>query len=452
MIAAAIKGMFSPPGQRPRNELCEELEGAGVDFNTRNPDDWQSFLSEHAGSHSLAGIRVTHEDALCFAPIVRALKILGGDTACSPLHVCKTEVDPGDDVIDEDHAIDGILSEQWNENTSAAAGWERYIQEANLFGSAFAWIERANDRQSALEELDWGTPIGLYHLNPLCTVPRIANETGYLGNEHDGFLYVQKGQPYYETTVGGKTAFLAWNEVIEYTPLRVMRQLNMLKLIRNVVGLALAAQGFQSKFFANGAQAGGFISVPAESTPASALNLQKQLKKRQTTDSWFKLHVLRDGAKFQQLTIDPKSSDMNSIDDRAARRVGDFYDIQPALMGISGSDSYGAGESARTDHVTRCMNHIFVQIQGECRIKLFNPRERRARGKRRRTLRHFYDKLVEPDYATMVDSEIRLKDAEVINPNDVLFRLGRKTRTDAKAFEYQNSNTSSQKGEAAGDK
>lgn len=411
-------------------------------FDASDRAAWEMLLDGDSGRNSASGIRVTHSDALTFGPIMRAVKILGGDISCSVLNLerFQEDVKPGDSLIDHAAAVQHVVSLQWNETTSAAAGWERYVQEAGVFGTSYAWIQRRHEQFETAYDFSWAPVTGLYHLNPLVTHPKTCDETGMYGSKETGQLYLRKGEQYYETVVGHRTVYLRWNEVLEFPLFRGM-PLPMLRVYRDVVGMALAAQGFQSKFFANGAQAGGFISVPPGTTPDSAKNLQGELRRRQATDSWFRVHILRDGAKFHQLTVDPKSTEMGQINERAARLVADFYNLNPMKMGLPGSDSYGAGESSRIDHVTGCLNRHFTQIQGECYVKLLSPRVRRAQGPERRRFVHDFSGLVEPDWTTRVENACRLRDAAVFNANDVLTELKRPQRTDPQAEEYFNPST-----------
>lgn len=441
MLADNILSLFGGP---PAKSQVPSVHAHMLDNPNARIDSWEDLFSFTSGGETASGMKLTEQDLLTFTPVMRALRILGGDTACSPLRVCfdAENVKPGDWIVDENHPADFLCHDTWNSDTSAFVGWERLVQHGNLYGSGFAWIERDMSNYRDPSQLNWGDPIGLYSLNPITTVRCTANETGWLGEQSGNRIYVRTGDVYYQTGLSDGTQVLMYsNEVFEYCSFSGVPQLKVLTVIRDVVGNALAAQGFLSKFFRRGGQAGGFVSVPPGMSPKSAVNLQKELEKRQDQQTWFKVRVLFDGAKFHQTTVDPKSMEMNSMNDHAAKRVADFYNLMDWIMGIGGSGPYGAPEAARMQHVTGTMNHIWGKLQGECRLKLLRPPRRRQ--KRDRMFRHFYEGLVEPDFGNKVKALLDLRSSCVINANDVLKRIGWRTRSDSDASLYFNPTTSS---------
>lgn len=451
MLRDLIRQVFEPRDSgADAHALAKAYSNLNYPWSLDNPNlnltdysTWEQILDGHGGGQALSGVRVTSKDLLCFGPVMRALKILGGGISMSPMYVKFAYAQsPGQDSIDERHPCNVITSLEWNVNTTAAAGWKQFMQECGLFGNGYAWIQREHGGWTDPSKPDWGRVTGLYNLNPITTQEHYATEDCWLGDGDAGQLYCECGQRYYTTMVDDHLVYLANNEVLSYTLFRGMG-LPVLAMLKNIIGLSMAAEGFQSKFFSNGGQAGGFIQVPSGTTPKSAENLQKELHKRANTEAWFKVHILRDGAKFNKLTIDPQTTAMHAIDENSARRVYDFYNINPTVAGMPGSDSYGAGESARMAHVNDCLGDHMNELAQEARLKMFPLKQRRATGVNKRIFWFDTSALTTPDWLSQLDGLLRLRDSAVINANDVLTSLGYKTRSDPQAVEYFNPSTAS---------
>lgn len=418
------------------------LENPNLDLNDYST--WEHLL-DGAGGQTSTGVKVTTKDLLTFGPIMRVLRMLSGDYACSPMRVVRGRsfIEPGDDMVDELHPVDPFTSKAWHPGYSSEQGWARFMWEALLYKGAYIWIQRDSRQSSAVSSRDWGRITGLYHLNPLSVEECIADKSGSIGTAETGRLFVESGETYYEVTLSSGTVVpLAWNEVFvfEYTP---AMPLPMLSFLKDQIGLAMAARGFQSKFFEKGGQAGGFLEVPAGMSIKAAQNLQKQIQKKTNPSDWFRMHVLYDGAKFQKVTIDPRIADMTQVDENTARRVADAYEVNPGKMGLPGSQSYNSGESTRVDHVTGTMNHIFAPMAGQARVKFLNPRAQNAKGPEARDFAHDYSKLIETDFSSKCDIALKLRNAAIWNANDALTYLKMKTRSDPEAFLYYNPSSNS---------
>jgi HK97 family phage portal protein len=440
MLAEAFRSMFTiAPVPATKRRVTDEL------ITLKDPSGWDSMGDDWGGRQAASGVKITHSIALSVGPVMNAVGMLSCDLASSPLHVHFTEKKRGEDTIDQTHPADKVCSRQANSEQSAFAFWSQFVQGVTLYGSGFAFIERNHTVFGTDRGGEAGAVTGLYNLLPDRTIQHMAEATGYI-EASGGWIWVEEGKRYYTTEVGGKEFAFHPTDILHVNWMNIFPgKFPMLELIRDEIGHKLAARGFESKFFANGAQAGGFVSVPPEMTRKSRENLEKMLKKKQTSDSWFKVQVLADGAKFHQVTIDPKSAEMGIVDERTARNVAMFYRIPPAVMGLQGSDSYGAGESAHLSYVTGVLNHISSAIRGECYIKLLSGKTRGATkgAADARTFLHDFSELTRPDWETRVSTALNMHAAMVYSPNDVLFQLGLPLRDDELADLYQNPNTTS---------
>ena len=257
---------------------------------------------------------------------------------------------------------------------------------------------------------------------------------------------------YYEVKVDGNTEFLNRWEVFHLKGLAVQqhRALNLLSLMRNELGLALASKLYLSKFFERGGHHGGILMVPPGVEKGARENLEKGVHKRADPKSWFKTMILRDGVTWQASTVDPKSAEMHELTDDEARAVCHFFNMPPYKIGLRDSESYNSAEMAMLNYIKGSLLHTCKRIQGEAMMKLLTHRNRRARSHK---FEHNFSNLLEPDVKTLNEVLAIQRQNEIINANDWRAKIKLPLRADEKATEYVNPNTKSNKndGETSAD-
>lgn len=394
------------------------LENPTMSLN--DPAAWDEILG---GSASTSGIKVSHESALSYAPVWQAVSIISGDVAVATLDLYK-RMPGGDRDVDTENNAQQLVSTQWNEETSAFDGWRRLMLHALLWTNGYAYIRRANRL---------GEPLELLNLLPDRTTPR----------------YDSNGKLFYITEVAGRLVPLFKEEVLHVKGLSIEcgKGCDLVDKARNAIGLALAAEGSTSKFFANGMQAGGILEIPPNLTPKAKANLEEGwAKKYSGHDNWFKTVILRDGAKFHQVTIDAQKSQSHELREDQVRDVARFYNLPPFKLGISDSVSYGSAEQSQRVYLGG-LKHWFVAVSSECDIKLLKSEERKD---------HFFEhnasKLIEIDFKTLNETlEIQRRN-EIISANEWRRKVNLPKRTDKGGDEYVNPNIKSAPPAASGAK
>jgi HK97 family phage portal protein len=388
-------------------------------FNLNDPAAYDALCS----SPSESGMVVTPETAMTLAPFWQMVSIISGDVATSTANIFE-RVNGNDRDIARDHPANFLISTRPNDDMSAFDLWRRAIVHAIIWQNGYLYIEK----QGGV-----GRPLGLYNLLPDRTRP---------ARDDNGSLY-------YITEVDGRPHSLSKEEVLHIKGLSISADIGfeLVKAARNCLGLSLAAEGFDSKFFANGAQAGGILEVPPGTDPAVADKLADALKRKYTgKDNWFKTMVLRDGAKFHQLTIDAQKSQLTEVREHQVRDVARFGNLPPHKLGLSDSVSYNSSEQSQIQYITGCLTHWFGSIRGEAQLKLLTEKEQRTES-------HFIDfntsKLIERDLKTQVEILAIERQNEIINASEWRRKLNMSPRTDPKAEEYMNPNTKSNQPEPA---
>jgi len=417
-VAGFLSNLFSGPPARVR--ASGSLENPSTDIN--DPELWDSMGSRSSAS----GITVGPEDALKFGPVYQCLEIKSADIGTATLHCHKTTAEPGEDDIDYNQSAENVCSLAWNDVTPANEGWQNLVFHNQLFGSGYAYISRQGGARN-------GRILWMANLVPTMVQPVSLPETGLM----------------YELTLGtGQKEYLNPWEVFHLRGLALQpnRPLQLLNLMRDELGLALAAKLWLSKFFQRGGHHGGILMIPPGVKKSAQENLERGVAKRADPSGWFKTMILRDGAKWESSTIDPRTAQMHELSDDEARAVCHFFNMPPWKLGIRDSESYNSAEQAGLAYIRGTLLHVSKRIRGEAQIKLLSERTMRARTHK---FEHDFTDLLATDIKTLNEIlEIQRRN-EVINANEYRRRVNMPLRADDKASQYYNPNTRSDK-KAAG--
>ena len=381
-------------------------------MSLQDPATWDGILE---GTDTEAGIKVTHRGALKVGAVWQSVSIISGDISCMKLNVFK-RLEENDREIDRQHPAQFLVSNIANDETPACEFWKRLMVHALLWGNGYAFIRRNRPG---------GKPKELLNLLPDRTAPK-RDDAGSL---------------FYVTEVGGHIVDLFKEDMIHIKGLSLDNGLgsDLVEKMRNAVALALAAEGFNSKFFANGAQAGGILEISGASTPASKAKTEEGFKSKYTgKGNWFKTMVLHDGAKFHATTIDAEKSQMHELQDDQVRDVARFFNVPPSKLGLSDSVSYNSLEQSQLAYLTGTLNHWRTAIVGEAALKLLTPTELRGDT---HFLEHNTSKLIEIDTKTQTEVLAAQITATIISPNEARRKLNLNRREGGD--EYGNPNTSS---------
>lgn len=377
-------------------------------FNLNDPAAYEALGAQKSDS----GISVSWEDALTLPAFWQGISIISGDFATSTANVYRRTKDR-DREIDTSHPADFLISDSPNDEMDAFELWRRHLIHVLIWQNAYLFT----DRNGGV-----GPPIGLYNLLPDRTAPARDD----------------RGKLFYKTEVDGELVYLKAEDVIHTKGLSINYGIGMelIKSARNSLGLSLAAQGFGSKFFANGAQAGGVIEVPLGMQGDAAEKVAQGIQKKfSSKENWFRMMVLRDGVKFHQTTIDAQKSQLTELRDQQVRDTARFLNLTPHKLGIKDSVSYNSAEQSQIEYITGCLTHWFSTARGAAQKKLLTEKERRNRT-------HFIDfntsKLIERDLKTQVEILQIERQNEIINAAEWRRKLNMSPRTDAAADLYFN--------------
>jgi HK97 family phage portal protein len=413
MIVEAIRSAF---GGVARSPVYGSLENPAVSLN--DPSTWAAL---GAGQPTAAGQAVSHRSSMSCAAVFQCVSIISGDAAGVRRHVY-TNTRDGESQIDYRHPVEPIIAVRPNPETPAYRFWRRLMAHALIWGNGYAYIRRrGRSPADRVEEI--------INLLPDRTTPQC-----------DG-----RGELYYMTEVVGKDGVPRLEPLLPHEVLHIHglsfdnhQGLDLILAARNAIGLALAAENFNSKFFKHGMNAGGVLELPTSMTVKAADNLEQGFRKRLGEDQWFRTVILRDGAKFHQTTVNAEQSQMHELRDDQVREVARFFNLPPRKLGLADSLSYNSSEQDQLQYLTGALWHWLCEIEGECGLKLLAEREYLEQT---RTIEHDTDDIAQPDTKTLEEILAIRRTNNIISPNEWRLKIGMPKRTDEGGDSFDNPNT-----------
>lgn len=285
--------------------------------NPRVPLTSTSLLDWLNGSPVHAGVSVSETSSLGMPAVWRAVNLIAGTNASLPLHAYRSQDDVRLPVTSGQAA--SLLASPHPDLTSFEL-WEQVYAHLLLWGNAYLRVLRNQMGQVA----------ELWPLHP----SRIK-----CGRASDGSkVYMLDGneeRPLTDREVMHIPGF-GYDGVCGVSPIRLARQ---------GIGLALAAEEYGAKLFGNGSLASGILQTDQRLDQSQADRLKAGWKARFAgIANAHEVAVLDAGAKFQQLTIPP--GDAQFIESRRFQigEVARIFGVPPhMLMDTEKSTSWGTG-------------------------------------------------------------------------------------------------------------
>ena len=294
-----------------------------------------------------SGYHVTHRKALGHAPLWRGLNLLANVPFRLPLHVYQ-DTDDNSHRRAVEHPAYKLLRRRPNRGMKAATFKRTMTYHAIWYGNAYAKILR-NGR---------GEPASLVPLDPQSTKP----------HQEAGRLWYKTG-PQQERIISDDVFHLMGlsHDGLEGLPL--------IQIMADAIGMGLAAREFAAKFFRQGAQATGVLSIEGgdEDRQTQAM---KDFAKLVGPDSAHKVVVNTSGGKFFPLTINPEQAQLLGIREfEDTKVIANVLGIPPHLLGDDAKSSYASLEQENASLLSNSYDPILVEWESEVDAKLLNDGE-----------------------------------------------------------------------------
>jgi HK97 family phage portal protein len=374
-------------GGAPPQPQYRSLENPNLPLN--DPAIWEAVFGDSYGTE--AGINVTAEKAMMYAPFYRAVSLISGDVAKLPRRVYERQPEKGEDARQQDkgHRLNYILNVAVNEYIEAVKFWARFMSDALIWNHAYARIYFDGRGETA----------ELYNLLP----------------DRTSVEWTKDGQMFYVTEAGGNLVpLMPWEVLhIEGPPVNG-KALALFRLARNSIALGLAQENFQSKFFKNGARIGGVLELPIGMPKGARDTLEEGFRKAyEGTDNPFKTVILRDNAKFHAGQMSPEQSQMVEATEAQTRAIAHWFNLPPSKLGLSDSVSYNSKAEDNQNYLDTTLQIWLTKIESACNFRLISENQARTH-----FIEHNVSKLLRMNRLQMAQVHASDIAARVRNPNE----------------------------------
>ncbi|MCW5777456.1 MAG: phage portal protein [Phycisphaeraceae bacterium] len=331
------------------------LGGDGDGNRFENPDidlnDPQQWALLGAGGITDAGERVSPQKALGYAPLWRAMNLVSGDIARMPLIRYARQASGGKEP-DRRGASFRILRRQANKYVRASHLKRVLTFHAMYRGNGFAYIQR---RQN-------GDPVGLIPLDPCVTA-----------------LLAVDDELWYLTQAAGQDVRLPAADVFHIRGLGHdgLWGIDVYALMRESLGLPLAARKFSAGFFGSGSNQSGVLMVPDHFSDEKIKNTLAMWKA--TAQGLSKSHqvaLLKENVKFVPTSAKPRESMLTEQLEHEIRMVSAITGVPPHKLGDSSRTSYNSLEMENQSYLDDALEPWCSEWEEEADAKLLSDAER----------------------------------------------------------------------------
>ncbi|WP_427024719.1 phage portal protein [Aureimonas ureilytica] len=316
----------------------------------REPDNWQSNETradsgEHVGDNSALGI-----------PTVWAcVNLLAGTIASLPVMVYRRNA-AGEREPARDHPLYRALHDSPNYDQTAVDFWEFMAASIELWGNAYARVERSGGRVT-----------GLHPVMPAAMAVR------RLASGSIEYRWTQDNQQFVET---------------DQTMLHIrgfggnpLGGLSTLRFGTNTFGLARAAQRAAGATFKNGMRPSVQINFKEWLTPEQRAIAEEALAERYAgAMNAGKPYIGEGGAKVEAISIDPVDAQLLEIMGLSVEEICRMFNVPPHMVGHTAkSTSWGTGLEQQTIGFQRfTLRRRLKRIEQACEKQLLTPQDRAA--------------------------------------------------------------------------
>jgi HK97 family phage portal protein len=293
-----------------------------------DPDPW--LLEAFGVQRTASGESVTPQSALTFAAVQAAHRFLSEVEASLPCHLYRRRFDasgnetPGKDKA-RDYYLYSMLHDAPNEEQTGFDFWQAMRQNRAAWGNAYALPLYSGT----------GRWTGIYPLRPdwMSVTRNAAGQKIY--------QYRPGWGPFERNYLASEIIHVRGmgDDLVGWSPIRLMRE---------GIGLGMAAARSSASFYRNGARMSGVLSMPGKVRPGfdgkPSPEEQSFQDKYTGAHNTGKVLVIGDGSKFTSTTIPPDDAQFLETVKDAGRFVWMVYGIPPHLMGdTEKSTSWGTG-------------------------------------------------------------------------------------------------------------
>ena len=308
---------------------------------------------------SSAGKAVNERSAMQMTAVYACVRILSEAVAGLPVHVYRYNSDGGKEKAIE-HPLYRLLHDEPNPEMSSFVFRETLMTHLLLWGNAYAQIIRNGK----------GEIVALYPLMPnRMTVDRDANgKLFYQYQRYADEALKETGtvilSPYDVLHIPG----LGFDGLVGYSPIA---------MAKNAIGLAIAAEEYGSKFYANGAAPSGVLEHPGTIKDPSRVRESWQSTFGGSGNS-HKVAVLEEGMKYTPISISPNEAQFLETRKFQINEIARIFRVPPHMVGDLEKSSFSNIEQQSLEFVKYTLDPWVIRWEQSIQRTLFTPEEKKS--------------------------------------------------------------------------
>ncbi|ODN68854.1 phage portal protein [Methylobrevis pamukkalensis] len=335
-----------------------------------------------------AGEAVSPETAMRCTAVRCAVETIAETIGQLPVHVYARDASGAKERA-PDHPAYRLLHDEANDWTPAPAMFEQITRDALLYGNGFLYINRVD-----------GAPFELLRIAPKAMTVEVDSVTG---------------EPVYRSNTSPARTYDRGDLIhIRAPSCDGIRGESPVMACREAIGLALVMEKYAGKLFGNGARPSGVLKFPKVLGDAAASRIVASWKAAHSGgENAGRTALIEDGGEFQSIALSSVDAQFLEMRHFAIEEIARVFRVPPHLLFELGRATWGNASEMGAAFLTYSLMRWLKVWQGELRLKLFTPDERRTYFPE-----FLVDDLLRADLAARADAYGKLIAARVLNPNE----------------------------------
>ena len=309
---------------------------------------------------SASGKQVNERTSMQMTAVYSCVRILSEAVASLPLNVFRYTGNGGKEKA-FDHPLYRLLHDEPNPEMSSFIFRETLMTHLLLWGNAYAQIIRNGK----------GEVIALYPLMPdRMTVDRDSNSRLYYKyrKSNDDAPTMESGVVSLAPSDVLHVPGLGFDGLVGYSPIA---------MAKNAIGLAIAAEEYGSKFYANGAAPSGVLEHPG--------TLKDPTRVRDSWNSTFggssnshKVAVLEEGMKYTPISISPNEAQFLETRKFQINEIARIFRVPPHMVGDLEKSSFSKIEQQSLEFVKYTLDPWVIRWEQALYRALLSEEEKKT--------------------------------------------------------------------------
>ena len=307
-----------------------------------------------------SGKAVTERSAMQMTAVYSCVRILSEAIAGLPLHLYRYDKN-GRKEKALDHPLYFLLHDEPNPEMTSFIFRETLMTHLLLWGNAYAQVIRNGN----------GEVVGLYPLMPnRMTVDR---------DEHGKLFYSYQVSNDDAPTMKTGTVILKPTDVLHIPGLGFdgLVGYSPIAMAKNAIGLAIAAEEYGSKFYANGAAPSGVLEHPG--------TLKDPARVRESWNAAFggssnshKVAVLEEGLKYSPISISPNEAQFLETRKFQINEIARIFRVPPHMVGDLEKSSFSNIEQQSLEFVKYTLQPWIIRWEQNLQKALLTEEEKKT--------------------------------------------------------------------------